>query len=162
MPPSPCDHHQPPLRADRDSAGRAGPLPPPPVMFELRLAAEPVALSLIREQLRQWLAAHRWPDAEIEDLVLATSEAASNVVDHAYLHDVPGDIEIAGQVGIESGGARIAELTVRDHGRWRPAPARSDNRRRGIPLMKAAVAELDIDGTSHGTCVRMRGRSVGR
>lgn len=112
--------------------------------------------------MRQWLAAHRWPDAEIEDLVLAVSEAASNVVEHAYLHGAIGDIEIAGRVAEEPGGARVADLTVEDHGRWRPVPEQSDNRRRGIPLMKATVAELAINGTDHGTRVRLRGRSVGR
>jgi anti-sigma regulatory factor (Ser/Thr protein kinase) len=35
---------------------------------------------------------HR-PDAGIEDLVLAVSKPASNVVDHAYLHAAPGDID---------------------------------------------------------------------
>lgn len=125
------------------------------------LPAQPAALSLIRGRLRQWLITHRWPDVEIEDLVLAVSEAASNVVDHAYLHDTPGSIEIAGRVTATSAGVRVADLTVRDHGRWRPVPAHSENRRRGMLLMKAAVAELVIDGTEHGTCVRMRGRSVG-
>jgi len=53
------------------------------------------------------------------------------------------------------------ELTVQDHGRWRPIPEQSENRRRGIRLMKAAVGELVIDGTEHGTRVQMRGRPVG-
>jgi len=91
---------------------------------------------------------------------LAVSEAASNVVEHAYLEEV-GNIEIAGQVTVKSGGARIVELTVQDHGRWRPIPEQSENRRRGIRLMKAAVGELVIDGTEHGTRVQMRGRPVG-
>jgi anti-sigma regulatory factor (Ser/Thr protein kinase) len=162
MPPPPCDHPLPPPQADHEPADREGPRTEPSVPFELTLAAQPATLSLIRDRLRQWLATHRWPDAEIEDLVLAVSEAASNVVDHAYMQQAQGDIEIAGRVTVESGGVRIVELTVRDHGRWRPVPERSDNRRRGIPLMKAAVADLAIDGTDHGTCVRMRGRSVGR
>ncbi|MCA1836494.1 MAG: ATP-binding protein [Actinobacteria bacterium] len=57
------------------------------------MVAQPAALSSIRERLRQWLMTHRWPDAEIEDLVLAVSKAASNVVDHAYLHAAPDDID---------------------------------------------------------------------
>jgi anti-sigma regulatory factor (Ser/Thr protein kinase) len=129
-------------------------------VFRLTLPAQPATLSLIRQRLRQWLTTHRWPNAEIEDLVLAVSEAASNVVEHAYLQETPGDIEIAGRVTVESGGARTAELTIQDYGRWRPVPKQADNRRRGIPLMKAAVAELAIDGTDRGTRVRMRGRSV--
>ncbi|MBV9161191.1 MAG: ATP-binding protein [Pseudonocardiales bacterium] len=132
------------------------------VVFQLVLAAEPAALSLIRDRLRQWLRTHHWPDAELEDLVLAVSEAASNVVDHAYPPGVPGNIEIDGRVIVVPGGARVVELTVRDRGRWRPIPDRPQNRRRGIPLMRATVAELVIDGTERGTSVRMRGPSVGR
>ena len=130
-------------------------------MVRLSLPAQPATLSLIRERLRRWLTTHRWPNAEVGDLVLAVSEAASNVVEHAYLDDPPGNIEIAGRVTVESDGARIVELTVQDHGRWRPAPEHSDNRCRGIPLIKAVVAEMAIDGTDHGTHVRMRARSVG-
>lgn len=161
MPPPPCDHHQPPSQADPEPADQESPRTQPAPAFGLTLAAQPAALSLIRERLRQWLLTHRWPDAEIEDLVLAVSEAAANVVDHAYLAASRGDIEIAGRITMSSGAARTVELTVRDRGRWRPAPEQSEDRRRGIPLMKAAVAELAIDGTEHGTSVRMRGRSVG-
>jgi hypothetical protein len=46
-------------------------------------------------------------------------------------------------------------LTIRNHGRRRPVPERSENQRR-MPLMKAAVAELMLAG-----CVRTRSRSVG-
>ncbi len=92
---------------------------------------------------------------------MAVSEAASNVVDHAYHRETPGTIDITGRVAVEPGGARVVELAVRDHGRWRPIPERTENRRRGIPLIKAAVAELVIDATDHGTCVRMRSRPVG-
>ncbi|MBV8996354.1 MAG: ATP-binding protein [Pseudonocardiales bacterium] len=162
MPPPPCDHQQPPSQADPEPTDQERPPAQPSAAFQLTLAAQPAALSLIRERLRQWLMAHRWPDVEIEDLVLAASEAAANVVDHAYLHSAPGDIEIAGRITVDSGGTRTAELTVLDRGRWRPAPEQPDNRRRGIPLMVAAVAELAIDGTDHGTRVRMRGRSVGQ
>jgi anti-sigma regulatory factor (Ser/Thr protein kinase) len=162
MPPPPCDHHQPPSHADPEPADHEKPRTQPSPAFQLTLAAQPAALSLIRERLRQWLITHRWPDAEIDDLVLAISEAASNVVDHAYLHAAPGDIEIAGRITVNTGGARTAELTIRDRGRWRPAPEQPEDRRRGIFLMEASVAELAINGTDHGTCVRMRGRSVGQ
>lgn len=162
MPPPPCDHHQPPRQADGEVAGHEEPQTRSPAAFQLLLAAEPAALSLVRDRLRQWLRTHRWPDVELGDLVLAVSEAASNVVDHAYPPGVSGHIEIDGRVTFVSGDARVAELTVRDHGRWRPVPERPENRRRGIPLMKAAVAELVIDGTDLGTCVKLRGRPVGR
>jgi anti-sigma regulatory factor (Ser/Thr protein kinase) len=130
-------------------------------LFELVLVAQPAALSVIRDRLRRWLSTHRWPDDELDDLVLAVSEAAANVVEHAYLPGAVGDIEIDGRVSSLPGGAREVAFTVRDRGRWRPIPEEPENRRRGIPLMRAAVAELVIHGTDQGTSVMMRSRCVG-
>lgn len=163
MPSLPRDHGQPPSRrASWAAAGQDEPQTWPPAAFHLALAADPAALSLIRERLRDWLKAHQWPDAELEDLVLAVSEAASNVVDHAYPSGARGNIEIDGRVTVVPGGTRMTELTVRDRGRWRPVPKRQGNRQRGIPLMRAMVADLVIDGTDRGTSVQMRSWSTGR
>lgn len=160
MPPAPSDHRQP--WADRQAARQDEPRTRSLVGFHVVLPAEPAALSLIRDRLRQWLGSHQWPAAEVADLVLAVSEAASNVVEHAYPRGVSGDIEIDGFVTAVSGGARMVELTVRDRGRWRPIPDRPENRRRGISLMRAVVADLVVDGTERGTCVRMRGWPLDR
>ncbi|MBV9648628.1 MAG: ATP-binding protein [Pseudonocardiales bacterium] len=126
------------------------------------MAAQPAALSLIRDRLRAWLRAHRWPEAELVDLVLAVDEAASNVVDHAYLTTGPGNIEIDAHITTVSDSDRVAELIVCDRGRWRPKPQQPNNRQRGISLMSAAVALLTIHSTNQGTSVRMRSRSVNR
>lgn len=154
MPP-PCDQ-QPAAEADAQD----GPHPWLSVAFQLVLVAEPAALSVIRDRLRQWLSAHCWPDDELDDLVLAVSEAAANAVEHAYPPGTPGNIEIDGRVSGLPGGARDVEFTVRDRGRWRPIPEEPENRRRGIPLMRAVVAELNIHGTDQGTRVTMRSRRV--
>ncbi|MGH3673108.1 MAG: ATP-binding protein [Pseudonocardiaceae bacterium] len=130
--------------------------------LQLVLEADPAALSLIRERFRRWLGVHGWPDAEREDLLLAVSEAASNAAEHAYPPGVQGTIEIDGRIAEISDDARVIELTVRDRGCWRPIPELSENRRRGIPLMRAVVADLVIEGTDQGTCVMMRGRPVDR
>ena len=158
----PSDHPPPAPPAGEQAAGTAEPLIPPSVVFELVLGADPAALSLIRDRLRRWLGTHGWPDAECEDLLLAVSEAASNAAEHAYPPGVQGTIEIDGRITEMSDDAREIELTVRDHGRWRPIPELPENRRRGIPLMRAVVADLVIEGTGQGTRVMMRGRPVGR
>lgn len=162
MTPPPSDHPRPAPSAAEQAAGSAEPRTPPAVVFELVLAADPAALSLIRDRFRRWLRAHGWPDAESEDLLLAVSEAASNAAEHAYPPGVQGTIEIEGRITDISDGARVVELAVRDHGRWRPIPELTENRRRGIPLMRAVVADLVIEGTDSGTCVMMRGRPLGR
>lgn len=160
MPP-PCDQ-QPAPEADGEATAQDGPHPPLSLAFQLVLVAEPAALSVIRDRLRQWLRTHRWPDNELDDLVLAVSEAAANAVEHAYPPGAAGNIEIDGCVSCLSGDAREVEFTVRDRGRWRSIPKEPENRRRGIPLMRAVVAELVIHGTDQGTQVIMRSRCVGQ
>jgi anti-sigma regulatory factor (Ser/Thr protein kinase) len=162
MPPSPCDRNGSPKPADRKAANHDEPPTWPPVMLRLVMAAQPAALSLIRDRLRAWLRAHRWPEAELVDLVLAVDEAASNVVDHAYLTTGPGNIEIDAHITTVSDSDRVAELTICDRGRWRPKPQQPNNRQRGIAMMSAAVALLTIHNTDQGTSVRMRSRSVNR
>jgi anti-sigma regulatory factor (Ser/Thr protein kinase) len=34
--------------------------------------------------VRQWLTDHGWPADQLDDLVLATSEAVANAVEHGY------------------------------------------------------------------------------
>ena len=162
MPPSPCDRNGSPRPADRQAANQDEPHTWPPAMLRLVMAAQPAALSLIRDRLRAWLRAHRWPEDELIDLVLAVDEAASNVVDHAYLTTAPGTIEIDAHITTVSGSDRVAELIIGDRGRWRPKPEQPNNRQRGILLMRTAVALLTIHGTDQGTSVRMRSRSVNR
>ena len=89
--------------------------------------------------------------------MLAVNEAVSNSVEHGYGMR-PG---VAGRAGPVEGAAerlgdRCMEVTVRDHGGWRPAPPLRDHRRHGIRIMKACSAECLIDGTPSGTTVVLR------
>ena len=162
MPPSPCDRNGSPKPTNPQAANQDEQHTWPPAMLRLVMAAQPAALSLIRDRLRAWLRAHRWPEGELVDLVLAVDEAASNVVDHAYLTTGPGNIEIDAHITAVSDSDRLAELIICDRGRWRPKPEQPNNRQRGILLMRTAVALLTIHGTDQGTSVRMRSRSVNR
>ena len=46
--------------------------------------ADPHCLSQVRSAVRTWLAPLGFASDTIEDIVLATNEAASNAIDHAY------------------------------------------------------------------------------
>ena len=129
------------------------------------LPADPIAAGQSRAALRTWLTAHRWPTHALEDLVLAVSEAVSNAIEHGYgaqpgVSGRPGTVELDGEVACGTDGMRHAEITVRDHGEWRSRPVLPSNRRRGIPTMRACVAECVIDGTATGTIVFLRSRTV--
>lgn len=128
----------------------------------LRLPADPVAPSVARHQLRRWLSTLSWPSGQLEDIVLAVSEAVSNAAEHAYLDQAPGVIEIDAWAEVTAGGQRQVTVVVGDHGRWRTAPMDDENRRRGIPLMRACMDTVTIEQPDDrsGTRVVLRSRAV--
>lgn len=134
--------------------------------LRMRLSAELAAASLARQRLSRWLAGHRWPAGQRDDLILAVSEAVTNSVEHGYGvdHDAVvergGPVEVHGMVVGEPDGHRRVVLTVIDHGTWLPPSAVRGNRRHGLPLMEACVETLTVDGTERGTTVVLRSRAV--
>ncbi|MBV9012383.1 MAG: ATP-binding protein [Pseudonocardiales bacterium] len=130
--------------------------------LRLTLPADPVAPSVARQQVREWLAAWSWPADQSDDIMLAVSEAVSNAIEYAYLEQPPGVVDIRGGVETTPDGGQRATITVRDHGRWRPAPCDDENRRRGIPLMHACMATVAITQPNDrpGTQVVLRSKPL--
>lgn len=124
------------------------------------LAADEVAPSAVRRRFRRWLDALAWPEVDTEDLLLAVSEAVSNASDHAYAHQERGEVVVEARCVRGGNGSRRVVITVSDHGAWRPPPVRHENRRRGVPLMRACTESVDIWGSTAGTRVRMISRPV--
>ena len=130
-------------------------------LLAMQLPAEPVAPSVARHRVGRWLTGLSWPPGQREDIVLALSEAVSNAAEHAYRDRAPGVIDIYGKIERAPDRQRWVTIIVRDHGRWRPTPINDENRRRGIPLMRACMDTVTIehsDGT--GTQVVLRSRTV--
>lgn len=132
--------------------------------LRLQLPADPIAPSVARHRVRHWLTAWFWPAGQLEDIVLAVSEAISNSIEHAYPDDRSAEVvDIHGEVEAAPGGQRRVTVIVRDHGRWRPPPIDDENRRRGIPLMRACVDTVTIgqpDDNGAGTSIVLRSRAV--
>jgi anti-sigma regulatory factor (Ser/Thr protein kinase) len=130
--------------------------------LRLRLPADPVTPSVARHQLRRWLGTSSWPSGQLEDIVLAVSEAVSNAAEHAYLDQPHGVIEVDAWAEATAGGQRQVTVIVGDHGRWRTAPMDDENRRRGIPLMRACMDTVTIEQPDDrsGTCIVLRSRAV--
>jgi anti-sigma regulatory factor (Ser/Thr protein kinase) len=114
---------------------------------DLRLPAEASALPHLRRVLRNWLDQVGADDQESYDIVLATSEAAANVSEHAY-GPAEAHYEVKGTV--DEG---IVQIAVRDFGRWRPP--RGTNRGRGLLLMNALTDDVAIHHGGAGTEVRL-------
>ena len=121
--------------------------------LSLRVAARPEELAAIRRLLRGWLADAGADVRAIEAVLLASGEACTNAIEHAY---GPGDQTF------ELEGARDGDdvvLVIRDSGRWR-AP-RGQNRGRGLGLMETFMDEVEVTPSDTGTAVRMRRRITG-
>lgn len=103
-------------------------------------------LGLVRSGLRRRLAELAWPDDAALDVLLAVNEAVSNAVEHAFPPGSPaGTVEVVAEVE-PFGERRRLRVRVRDTGRWlpRPGPEVDVNRRRGLPMMAALMAEVRI------------------
>jgi len=114
----------------------------------LRLRRQAIAteLAAMRNEVRDAMKAAGMNGTVVDDIVLATSEAAGNVVRHAY-GGAPGLLEVAMTIGDER-----VDLRVCDEGAWRES-----NRpgRRGMEIMRGVMDTVDVDTGRAGTTVRM-------
>ena len=118
--------------------------------LNLRVAARPEELAAIRRLLRGWLTDVGADRRAIEAVLLASGEACTNAIEHAYG---------PGEQTFELEGARDGDdivLEIRDSGQWR-AP-RGQNRGRGLGLMETFMDEVEVTPSETGTAVRMRRR----
>ena len=129
--------------------------------LRIMLVADAATLSLVRRRFRRWLDGLGWPRDLRDDIVTAVHEAAANVVDHAYPGQSPGPIRIvARRLAGGLRGQRHVEISVRDWGRWRPAPADPGTRGRGLAMMRALMHRVDLRRLDNGTEVTMRSVAV--
>jgi integral membrane sensor domain MASE1/anti-sigma regulatory factor (Ser/Thr protein kinase) len=117
--------------------------------LRLTKPAVPSAVPEARRAIRSWLQQNSVSLDDTFEILVATSEAHTNAVRHAY-GVAPGIVEIA--ASIDDG---ELHLTVKDQGTWRTAPSHNDGGR-GIALMRSLMDDVEIESTSDGTEVRMR------
>jgi anti-sigma regulatory factor (Ser/Thr protein kinase) len=115
----------------------------------LRLPAEPQSLGPLRERLRAWLREGGAPPRLVNDVLLASGEAASNAVEHPVDPSPPAIVVTARLDGGH------AEIVVRDHGRWRDGSS-GRFRGRGLQIMRALSPEVEIARGPSGSTVRIR------
>jgi len=150
-----CDRLLASLVGDRDVSDDIALL----VMQPLALAGRPLhvqapanlqALGPLRQTVRRWLRANGTPASVENDVLVATGEACSNVIQHAY-----GAKE--GIVGLDL--AMVdghVEVTVEDRGSWRPGVSTDGGR--GLHLMRRLMDPVELLRRPDGTTVRMRRR----
>jgi PAS domain S-box-containing protein len=118
--------------------------------LSLTIPADPAKLGSVRRNLGRWLSGHEVPKVHADDIILASSEACANSIEHAY---GPGQ----GSVDIEAD-IRAGQITVvvRDTGRWKAS--RNADRGRGLPFIEACMDSCTLTRGDAGTEVRMRRR----
>ena len=114
------------------------------------------AVARLREALHAWL--DRTVDISVEracDIVLATDEAVTNVVEHAY-RDFAGVGLVTLDLSYRAPTATVA-VRVTDQGHWRePAPTPiTATRGRGLILMRKLADVCAVNGRIDGTSVSL-------
>jgi anti-sigma regulatory factor (Ser/Thr protein kinase) len=116
----------------------------------LRVPAEPRMLAPLRQTLRRWLREIDAAPPVANDILIACGEVCANVIQHAY-----GAKEDLLEIGLDLSDG-TAEVTVRDHGCWRPSPGIHGGH--GLPLIRELMESVEVRSGPEGTVVRMRRR----
>jgi PAS domain S-box-containing protein len=125
-----------------------------PTRFELRLPSEPRSVSRFRAESKVWLEEAGVAPVDVEDLVLAISEACSNAVEHAGVER--GDVTLTAEFRDDT-----VVVAVQDSGRWQPPHLRFE-RGRGFRILRALMDDVTVSRRGDGTEVRMRRRLADR
>jgi anti-sigma regulatory factor (Ser/Thr protein kinase)/FixJ family two-component response regulator len=116
--------------------------------LSLTLPAEPEALITARRALRNWLAEVGVDPEALYDITLATGEACTNAIEHAY---APGEATFDLEATRRDSDVLV---TVRDYGAWREP--RGQNRGRGLKLMETLMDDVNVRREATGTTVELR------
>jgi anti-sigma regulatory factor (Ser/Thr protein kinase) len=115
-------------------------------VFTATLDADPGLLRQFRQQLIAWLEAAAVAERARNAILLAAHEAAANAIEHAA-----APVTVVGRVEPD-----VILIEVTSAGRWRAPPRVSDERGRGIALMKGLLSEVEILAEEERTIVRLR------
>lgn len=124
---------------------RATPLADPLVA---RFPAEIESIPVMRRLLARWLDEAGATRADVDDLMLASAEAAANAIEHAYGLE-PGVVELRART--ESGD--MVTLSIRDFGNWRSP--RGTHRGRGLQLMEGLTDGVEVVRSDEGTTIEL-------
>jgi PAS domain S-box-containing protein len=122
----------------------------PPAPLHLEIAATPAHLGRVRAELTAWLTEVGAGEELATDVVLAVNEACTNSVEHGY-RDIGAGVMI---VDAAVWGDEIAVRVV-DFGTWKAPDEKPRTRGRGLPMMRAVSARVDLGPSTSGTTVEM-------
>jgi len=113
--------------------------------------AEIESIPLLRRLLARWLDEAGATQRDIDDLTLASAEAAANAIEHAY-GLAAGVVELRATANEDES----VTVEIRDFGNWR-AP-RGTHRGRGLLLMEGLTDDVEVVRSDDGTTVELSRR----
>ncbi len=134
-----------------------------PVCREFKIPNETSHLATVREAVREVVAESSFPKDELNRLMLAVDESVTNVMEHAYEHDLEGEMSI--EITLSATGSEFV-ARIRDWGSsfdptQVPAPNLSehvkDGRRHGLGifLVRRIMDEVTYTSSPDG-CNELR------
>jgi len=111
--------------------------------------AAPGQIRILRSHLTEWVGRIGFSAAEGQDVILASDEAVSNAVEHAY----PGNTGTLTLFAACTRAAGAMRIIVSDHGLWRPPPADPGFRGRGLAMMEKLAHVFRLVHGPNGTTV---------
>ncbi|MPZ84997.1 MAG: ATP-binding protein [Actinophytocola sp.] len=120
--------------------------------LHVRVPAVAGRLTGLRHALAEWSERAGLPPDDSEALILASYEAMANTVEHAYIGQLQGVLDLRAVRDLARG---CVTVTVTDYGRWKPPPADPGTRGRGLPLIRGLTATAAITPSTTGTTVAM-------
>ncbi|MET8773631.1 ATP-binding protein [Nocardia sp. NPDC050713] len=123
----------------------------PPRPLELDFPATADRLAQVRHTFQDWLERCGIGSDRAYDVLLAVGEACTNAVEHGHRGD-------GGTVRVRAActGAEL-NVTVADHGRWKPPdPQTRSVRGRGLAIIRAVIPDVAVTTGEGGTTVAMR------
>jgi len=116
-------------------------------LFSATLPADPRILRDFRQQLTTWLVGSGVRDRSRHAILLAAHEAAANAIEHAA-----APVTVVGRREPD-----VILIEVTSVGRWGAHQQRSsDERGRGVALMKGLLSDVEILAEEERTTVRLR------
>ncbi|WP_173123762.1 ATP-binding protein [Kibdelosporangium persicum] len=115
----------------------------------MRFPATPAQVGVARAQVTEWTRRLGLPTVHGQDIVLATDEAISNAVEHAY----PGDSGTLTLFAARIQPDHAVRIIVSDEGEWRPPPENPGFRGRGLVMMERLAEVFELAHTPLGTTV---------
>ncbi len=120
--------------------------------FSRQYPLEAPMLALLRADLRGWLVGIGSMHEVADEIVLSTSEAVANAIEHA---ETPAQQTVEIEASLR--GRDEVVIVVQDFGSWRE-PTGATDRGRGLVLIRALMDSVDIETAPRGTRVTMHRR----